>query len=50
MRHAGCLDRAFAAAILKSHGGLAFNVPVIGDVGVEDVERVRALLSEGSVK
>ena len=48
VRHVGCVDRAFAAAILKSHGGLAFNVPVVGDVSVEEAERVRAMLSEGA--
>ena len=47
VRHVGCVDRAFAAAILKSHGG-AFNVPVVGDVSVEEAERVRAMLSEGA--
>ena len=50
VRHAGCLDRAFAAAILKSHGGMALNVPVIGDVSVEEVTRVRAILSGGADK
>ena len=48
VRHEGCVDRAFAAAILQSHGGLALNVPVIGDVSVEDVDRVRAMLSESA--
>ena len=50
VRHVGCVNRAFAAAILRSHGGTALNVPVIGDVSVEDVDRVREMLSEGSVK
>ena len=50
VRHEGCVDRAFAAAILQSHGGTAFNVPVIGGVSVEEAERVRAMLSAKCVR
>ena len=47
VRHAACVDAAFAALVLKANGGDADRVPVLGPVGKEDVEAVRAILRRG---
>ena len=42
-RHARCVTKSFAAAVLKAHGTVE-NVPVLGDVSPEEVACAREAL------
>ena len=47
-RHARCVTKSFADAVLKVHGTVD-NVPVLGDVNTEEVVRVRdAFMATGA--
>ena len=43
LRHVGCVNPTFAAAVLKVHEKVE-QVPVVGDVTVEELARARASL------
>ena len=48
VRHARCVTKSFADAVLKVHGTVD-NVPVLGDVNTEEVVRVRdAFMATGA--
>ena len=46
VRHGTCVSAAQAALVLEAHGGEADQVPVVGNVPEDDVNRVRAVLRE----
>ena len=46
MRHGTCVSKELAKLVLQAHGGDADKVPVGGEVGGEELERVRAALRE----
>ena len=47
VRHASCVDAAFAALVLEANGGDEDKVPVVGVLSNEEVESVRAVLCRG---
>jgi hypothetical protein len=47
VRHATCVDAAFAALVLEASGGDEDRVPVVGVLSDEEVESVRAVLRRG---
>jgi hypothetical protein len=47
VRHTTCVNAALAALVLKASDGDADKVPVVGPVGAEEVEEVRAILRRG---
>ena len=47
-RHAHCVTKSFAVAVLKAHGTIE-NVPVLGDVCPEEVACAREALIASSV-
>ena len=46
VRHGTCVSKELAKLVLQAHGGDVDKVPVVGEVGGEELERVRAALRE----
>ncbi len=46
VRHAGCVDAAFARVVLAAHGGSVVKVPVSGEMDSAAVEKVRVMLKD----
>ena len=44
VRHGTCVSKELAKLVLQAHGGDVDEVPVVGEVGGEELERVRAAL------